>query len=227
VIRECHMSLPSRHRLPVIFSVNVTCLLRASPLHWGCVKLASAMRLAFSCMQLKQIDAVQCCCKERPMSHLTVVGLLLLCLLMWAADASEPWYTFDNNHLSPQDRQIASPHNQKIQCNPRIKLVTRQMRPLLRRLLLSMVTMQRCKDYASSNICITPPSKFQRHHHCRLLTLSQHSAQTCADKLQCKHPRNLACSSTWRSNIAALQWLFPRHTYCSDSISKEVRALFI
>ena len=127
-----------------------------SPLHWECVKLARAMRLAFSCMQLKQIDAVQFCCKEKPMSHLTVTGLLLLCLLMWV-DASEPWYTLD--------RQIASPHNQNIQCNPRIKLVTRQMRPLLRRLLLSMVTMQRCKDYASSNICITPPSKFQRHHH--------------------------------------------------------------
>ena len=90
-----------------------------------------------------------------------------------------------------------------------------------------MVTMQRCKDHASSNNCTSPPSKFQRHHHCRLLTLSQHSAQTCADELQCKHPRNLTCSSAWRSNIAALQWLFPRHTYCSDSITKEVRALFI
>jgi hypothetical protein len=171
-----------------------------------------------SCMQLKQIDAVQFCCKEKPMSHLTVTGLLLLCLLMWV-DASEPWYTLD--------RQIASPHNQKIQCKPRIKIVKRQMRPLLRRLLLSMVTLQRCKDHASSNNCTSPPSKFQRHHHCRLLTLSQHSAQTCADELQCKHPRNLTCSSAWRSNIAALQWLFPRHTYCSDSITKEVRALFI
>jgi hypothetical protein len=137
---------------------------------------------------------------------LTFAGLMLLCLVV---AASEPWSTLDG--------LIAGPRERNFKCNPKNKLVIRQMRPLLRRLFLSMVLMQRCKDDASRDICSVPPSKFQRHHHCRLLTLSQQTTQICADELQCQQPATLTCSSAWRSNIAALQWLFPRHAYCGDS----------
>jgi hypothetical protein len=101
----------------------------------------------------------------------------------------------------------------------------KQTRHLLRRLLLSMVSLQQCKDRASSDLCTTPPSKFQRHHHCRLLTLLQRSAHSCTDELHCKQQSELVgCSLAWQSNTAALQWLFPRHMYCGDTQVKNVNA---
>lgn len=135
-----------------------------------------------------------------------LAGLTLMCSM---AAAAEPWHKLDGLQSGLEDK--------KMQCHTRNILIIRQMRPLLRRLLLGMVSLQQCKDNSSRDICNISPSKFQRHHHCRLLTLSQHSAQICTDELQCKQSTALKCSSAWRSNVAALQWLFPRHTYCGDA----------
>jgi hypothetical protein len=143
----------------------------------------------------------------------TFTGLFLLCSL---AAASQPWNILDG--------QLASTRDQKIQCNPMNKLMMRQMRPLLRKLFLSTVSLQICREEASKDICSLPHLNFQRHHHCRLLTLSQHSAQSCTDTLLCKQPTTPTCSSTWKSNIAALQWLFPRHAYCGDKKIHKVSA---
>jgi len=145
----------------------------------------------------------------------TVVVFLLLCFVV-TATAPEP-----SNSIDTRVRQQA----QRIQCSRGEKQAMKQTRHLLRRLLLSMVSLQQCKDRASSDLCTTPPSKFQRHHHCRLLTLLQRSAHSCTDELHCKQQSELVgCSLAWQSNTAALQWLFPRHMYCGDTQVKNVNA---
>jgi hypothetical protein len=140
---------------------------------------------------------------------LLIVAGGLLCFAMSVA-ASEPWYTIDAAILGAQ--------NQRIRCSPREKLVLKPMRLLLRKLLVGMASLQLCRDHASSTLCTMTPSKFQRHHHCRLLSLLQRSAQTCRHELQCKQQTTsfTGCSLVWQSNIAAMQWLFPRHVYCSN-----------
>ena len=152
---------------------------------------------------------------KRLQPHLLTGSLLLVFLL--SAVAAEPWYIVNAPVIGPQ--------NQRIRCNPREKSMIQPMRPLLRKLLLSMVSLQLCKDHARSALCTSPPSKFQRHHHCQLMSLLQRSAKTCANKLLCKHTTSIAaCSSAWQSNVAALQWLFPRHAYCSSSQVEKVPA---
>ena len=148
----------------------------------------------------------------------TAAGVLLVYIVLSAADA-EPWNAID----APATGQL----NQRVLCNPQqnreTKRVIKQMRPLLRRLLLSMVSLQHCRDHATSDLCSTPPPIFSRHHHCRLFSLLQHAAQACKSELQCKLPTACTgCTSASQSNIAALQWLFPRHSYCSDSQFKKV-----
>jgi len=147
----------------------------------------------------------------------TVAGILLLCMVMSAAD-SEPW-----NEIDSLVAPIIGPHKQRYRC-PQQNRVIQKMRPLLRRLLLSMVWLQRCRNDASSDLCTAPPPNFQRHHHCQLLSLSQNAAQACTAELQqCKLPTECTgCSSASQSNIAALQWLLPRHSYCSDLQFKKV-----
>jgi hypothetical protein len=139
---------------------------------------------------------------------------LLLCVAVSIA-ASEQLYAIDAPIIGPQ--------NYRIRCILSEKAMIKQMRPLLRKLLLSMVSLQLCQDHANSDICTTPPSKFQRHHHCRLLSLLERYNQTCTNELQCKQPNCFtSCSLAWQSNVAALQWLFPKHVYCSNSQFKKV-----
>jgi hypothetical protein len=143
-----------------------------------------------------------------------LVAGLLLCVAVSIA-ASEQLYDID--------APIIGPKNQRIRCLLSEKSMIKQMRPLLRKLLLSMVSLQLCQDHANSDLCYTPPSKFQRHHHCRLLSLLQSYYQTCTNELQCKQPNCFtSCSLAWQSNVAALQWLFPTHVYCSNSQFKKV-----
>jgi hypothetical protein len=152
-----------------------------------------------------------CSMQTRPMA--LAAGLLLCVAVSIAA----------SDQLNVIDAPVIGPQNQRIRCILSEKAIIKQMRPLLRKLLLSMVSLQLCQDHANRDICTTPPSTFQRHHHCRLLSLLQRYHQTCTNELLCKQ-RNCvtSCSLEWQSNVAALQWLFPKHMYCSNSQFKKV-----
>ena len=151
------------------------------------------------------------CCRFYSMHPRLLIagGGLLMCFAISVADP-QPWYTIDAATLGAE--------NQRIRCSPSDTRIVKPIRTLLRKLLVGMASLQLCRDHASSSLCTVPPSTFQRHHHCRLLTLLQRSAQSCRHELECKQQTNSAtgCSLVWESNIAAMQWLFPRHVYCSN-----------